>query len=153
MNDKCYKHTLRMCILSAFPLQQWLYEHAVMLRYTYTDCHVITVTVNVCELQKFFWFLFLPFFLPAFFLSLIYSLFISNVTAMAVSTFVYHSGGAGFVSRFRDGVSWRGLLNFVQFVQEKSVTHRKMKQPQSLSSTLYSPIIRHYILLLERYFK
>ena len=27
-------------ILIAFPLQQWLYEWASMLRYTYTDCLV-----------------------------------------------------------------------------------------------------------------
>jgi len=27
-------------ILIAFPLQQWLQEHASMLRYTYSDCHL-----------------------------------------------------------------------------------------------------------------
>jgi hypothetical protein len=67
MNNKDYKHTLRICILSAVPLQTWLHGHALMLRYTYMACLDITVTVNFCGLHKFFRFLFL--FFPPFPLS------------------------------------------------------------------------------------
>ena len=35
-------------ILVAHPLQQWLHEHASMLRYTYTDCLVW----NCCHLEN-----------------------------------------------------------------------------------------------------
>jgi len=34
-----YKHT-GCVILTAFPLQKWLHEHASMLRYTYIACLV-----------------------------------------------------------------------------------------------------------------
>ena len=35
---------LQYVILIAFPLQQWLHEHALMLRYTYIECLVQGLT-------------------------------------------------------------------------------------------------------------
>jgi len=33
-----HTHTLRICNIIAFPLQQWLHERASMLRYTHMYC-------------------------------------------------------------------------------------------------------------------
>ena len=43
-------HTQVVLILITFPLQQWLQEHASMLRYTYIACLVF---ICLCEVHKF----------------------------------------------------------------------------------------------------
>ena len=41
-----FEHTLRYALLIAIPLQQWLHEGALVLRYTYVACLVIFHNVN-----------------------------------------------------------------------------------------------------------
>ena len=41
-------------IFIAFPLQQWLHEHASMLRYTYTACRVVLILLR-CNLWSVGW--------------------------------------------------------------------------------------------------
>jgi len=40
-DNEGYRHTLRICNIYAFPLQQWSHEGASVLRYTYTASLVI----------------------------------------------------------------------------------------------------------------
>ena len=48
-----YKYTLRICTtVIAFPLQQWLYKHALMLLNTCIVCHVVP-TLNSSTLSGF----------------------------------------------------------------------------------------------------
>jgi len=43
LDTEVYRHTHRLSILIAFPLQQWLHERATILCYTYTACLAIFI--------------------------------------------------------------------------------------------------------------
>jgi hypothetical protein len=55
LKSKGYKHTLRICNTFAFPRQQWLYESASVLRYTYGTMPVfLTLSLKLRILKLFY---------------------------------------------------------------------------------------------------
>ena len=54
LDIKGYRHTLTICNTYCFPLQQWLYERASMLRYTYVAIFLnpVIFAIVYCDSDK-----------------------------------------------------------------------------------------------------